>query len=269
MRIVSNFSNFDFNVDSISDPYGVEYWKSFANGSYEPDTTQTLLSLCDNQTIFFDVGAATGTMTLMAASQGSRVISYEPISEFYNALHKNLNLNPQFKELVVLRKAIISTRNGVVSLATAVGESISSIVFDPKNVDEEFVEEVRLRDEITKFYTKEFKLVLKIDIEGAEYNILKDVKLLKLLQELKADVILAIHPGFFRTSNKRSRKTRNFNHGIFLLRNYKDNWSLYRRITPFARIARTNRTVVNSSSKFALMSAAGVLEYYLTFREDQ
>jgi len=53
MQLTSNFSNFDFKVDSESDPYGSEYWNSFAKGEYEPDTTLTLLNLFSQNSVFF------------------------------------------------------------------------------------------------------------------------------------------------------------------------------------------------------------------------
>lgn len=268
MHLISNFSNFEFIVDSESDPYGTDYWISFTKGEYEPDTTLTLLNLLSQNSIFFDIGAATGTMTLMAASQGSKVISYEPVGKFYDALRNNLKQNPRFVELVTLKKAIISTNSGQSTLSEAVGKSISTIVFNSENTQEEIVEEVQLFDEIHKHFIQGFKLVLKIDIEGAEYKILKDKNLLELLSKTNADVVLALHPGFFRPLGKRNGKLWHVKHLMFVARNFVDNVFLFKLISPYARIARSNKALVSSATKFALMTAAGVLEYHLNFYEN-
>ena len=265
MEIQSKFPNFHFKVDAASDSYGPKFWDTFAKGEYEPDTTLTLLHKFDTNTIFFDVGAATGAMSLMAASQGSKVIAYEPISIFFEALSQNLALNPGLVKLVTLRKAIISTREGEYSLTNAVGHSISSIVFDPENSKEEKVSEVLLVNEINTFFKKGKNLVLKVDIEGAEYKIFQDLDLLNLLQELNAEVILAIHPGFFRPIGNRNSKFWHLRHVLFVFRNMVDNFLFYRTLTRVALIYRSNKVKVSSPTKFAIMAAVGVFEFYLIF----
>jgi len=53
------------------------------------------------------------------------------------------------------------------------------------------------------------------------------------------------------------------------VRNFVDNVVLFKLISQFARISRTNKAIVPSPLKFALMSAAGVLEYHLNFHKNQ
>lgn len=249
-----------FRVKHEQSLYDSNFWDRVALGSYEPDVLLALKKFVNEKTIFMDVGAAVGVMTLIAASLGSRCIAYEPISKYFLTLSENIALNPRLQGQITLQKSVVSTVNmPTVALQDLVGVSISTIVY-PEDISETS-NVVDLKEQINSC-TQDLKLVLKFDIEGAEYKILKDSELLRILQSKRAILILAIHPGFFRPMNILTLPISKI---FFILRNYWDNYFLYKRLAKYAEISRSNGVLVNSPHKFSIMAATGVYEFICHF----
>jgi len=257
--------NIEFQVAYSNALYSEHFWDLIEHCDYEPDVLFTLKRKLNSESVFFDVGAADGCMSLIAASLGSKVIAYEPIPRHFNALRKNIIHNDSLVELVNLKQAIVSTDSGYSHLENAQGKYISSIVYNKEDTDNANVEIVNLINEIN-LYAKTGDTLLKLDIEGAEYKILTDLNLLTTLKRHKVVVILAIHPGFFRPINY-SKKSALFGAKkiLFILRNFYDNYNLYKKLAIFGQIRRSNEVVVNSPIKFALLAACGVYEYLIHF----
>ena len=256
--------NLRFKIKSESRLYDDTFWDKVESGTYEPDTLFTLKKYVNANTAFFDVGAAVGVMTLVAASLGAKCISYEPVERWFNSLKKNIDCNPKVREQIVLKQSIVSNiYKSSVALHDQVGLSISSIVY-PENFGE-VSSVVDLKKEILE-NCGVLNPVVKLDIEGAEYKLLKDKELLKILQKKSAILILAIHPGFFRPMSKRKKLlTLKLNKVVFIFRNYIDNYKLYKNLICFCTVKRSNDVEVLSAHKFCTMAAAGVYEYNLYF----
>ena len=75
-------------VDLNGDYYGKDFWDRVSNRRYEPDTIGFIEDNCDVNTDFMDIGAANGAMTLIAASTGARVSSYEPDPKIFQVVKK-------------------------------------------------------------------------------------------------------------------------------------------------------------------------------------
>lgn len=256
--------NLRFKLKPDSSLYDDAFWDKVESGAYEPDTLFTLKRYVTANTAFFDVGAAAGVMTLVAASLGAKCISYEPVERWFNSLKKNIDCNPKVREQIVSKQSIVSNiEKSAVALHDQVGLSISSIVY-PENLGE-VSSVVDLRKEILDNCKVLYPLV-KLDIEGAEYMLLRDKELLQILQEKSAIVILAIHPGFFRPMSKRKKLlTLKLNKFVFIFRNYIDNYKLYKNLVSYCTVKRSNDVEVLSAHKFCTMAAAGVYEYNLYF----
>jgi FkbM family methyltransferase len=253
-----------FKVYSEPTLYDNTFWDKVESGSYEPDTLFTLKRHVSPYVVFFDVGSAVGVMTLVAASLGAKCITYEPVPKFFTALSKNIDLNLGIKDHIVSKQSVVSNiSQSTISLRDQVGHSISSIVYS-ENQDE-VSNLVDLKKEILN-YCSTLKPIIKFDIEGAEYKLLWDEELLQILQEKKAILVLAIHPGFFRPMRKHKNlfilKLAWFK---FIIRNYIDNYKLYKNLISFCKVKRSNDVEVLSAHKFCMMSAAGVYEYNLYF----
>ena len=256
----------DISFKIYSEPtlYNYTFWDKVESGCYEPDTLFTLKRHVSPYVVFFDVGAAVGVMTLVAASLGAKCISYEPVPKFFTSLHKNIDLNLEVKAQILLKQSVVSNfSQSSISLRDQIGHSISSIVYSENS--NEISDVVDIKKEILE-YCSSLKPILKLDIEGAEYRLLQDKEFLEILQEKKAIIILAIHPGFFRPINQNKNLfILKLDWARFILRNYIDNYKLYKKLIGFCKIKRSNDEEVLSAHKFSVMAAAGVYEYNLYF----
>ena len=73
-------------------PNELTAWRVRTFFTKEPDTIRWMRSF-NKEDIFYDVGANIGLYTLYAAKQGNRVFSFEPESQNYALLNKNIFLN--------------------------------------------------------------------------------------------------------------------------------------------------------------------------------
>ncbi len=141
-----------------------------------------------NDCIFIDVGANTCDSALYAAAQNNifRVYAFEPFPQTYNIACMNLNLNPQLSHKISLYPYAWGDKNEIMDIP-AVDDMYHSAV---NSIENEFLKStirdrnnyvkitvVRAR-EILESIIKENKhlpIVLKMDIEGSEYNCIKDI----------------------------------------------------------------------------------------------
>lgn len=100
MRYGVQLKSSDVSVELDGDHYGAPFWDKISMRQYEPDTIGFLEDRCKDTTDFMDIGAANGAMTLIAASQGSRVSSYEPDPKIFRVVSQNVELNPDLKSLI-------------------------------------------------------------------------------------------------------------------------------------------------------------------------
>lgn len=254
----------DFQIYLEPTLYDNTWWNIFESGNFEPDNLFILKKEISQKVVFFDVGAAVGAMTLIAAKLGAICIAYEPVGKWYDVLAQNVNLNIELKKQISIKKSVVSNISKPKNfLRNEVGKSISSIVY-PENQDD-ISNLIDIKTEVLENCINE-KPILKFDIEGAEYSILQDELFLRILEKKRAIIVLAIHPGFFRPIKQNTnfviKKIAWLN---FAFKNYIDNYRLYKKLNKFCKIMRCNNTLVSSAHKFCVMSAAGVYDYTLYF----
>lgn len=124
--------------------------------------------------VFVDVGANIGYYTILGALRGCRVVAVEPIPETVAILRQNLELNG-IQNVIIVDKCAwsegVRLRFGIPK-SSLFGLASAFRLEGPKSTVVE-VECVRL-DDILREYG-EIKLV-KIDVEGAEYEVLKGME---------------------------------------------------------------------------------------------
>lgn len=76
----------------LSSPTALCLWRARTLFTKEPDTIGWIDSLPEGD-LFFDVGANIGLYSLYAAKKGLRVFAFEPESQNYAQLNKNIHLN--------------------------------------------------------------------------------------------------------------------------------------------------------------------------------
>lgn len=137
---------------------------------------EDLLESIKPDDIFFDVGANVGTYSCFAASKlGSKqTIAFEPEPRNASRLQENLQLNGLEGEI---REVALSDSNGTVKFAlggeeTGEGEHAIATHDDMKTIE---VETAR-GDSIIQEHELPAPTVIKIDVEGAEFSVLRGLR---------------------------------------------------------------------------------------------
>jgi FkbM family methyltransferase len=268
MRHSVKLNGKNVDVDLTGDYYGAEFWNRVSSRRYEPDTVGFIEDRCDENTDFMDIGAANGAMTLIAALSGARVVSYEPDPRIHRVLEKNVSLNKSLSDLIEIKNEAISSTKGKLNFINGQDSSVlSEIVFtghDSSNAAE--VNIASLSEEISRFHpNKTRKLVIKMDIEGAEWKILRSAETLKALQEANATLLLAIHPGFYRPFKPKLRGIDRLRYTLWQLRNFNESVEIFGVISKYANIYRTNLNPIPRQSHFATLALAGYYEFIVEF----
>ncbi len=133
--------------------------------------------------VVVDIGAHAGIFTILAsyfAKQG-QVYAFEPFKENYNLLLENINLN-KIKNIQAFNKAV-SDSSGKLKfyVSTSKNKGQNSVYQLGESQKEVVVEKISFKDFIKKIPKIDF---LKIDCEGAEYEILFSLSK-KELQKIK------------------------------------------------------------------------------------
>ncbi len=268
MIIKARLRNDEVEVDLTNDYYGKDFWDRISSRKYEPDTIGFIEDNCNYKTDFMDIGAANGAMTLIAASMGSRVSSYEPDPKIFKVVERNVELNNKYKQLISLHNKGISSTKGILNFSLGEDTSVlSEIVFTGHNAtDKQRIEILSLKEEMDEFHSdKNRELIIKMDIEGAEWRILKSVEVLKALRQHEARLLLAVHPGFHRPFRKRMRGLDRARHLFWNLRNYRESIELFERIELHGSITRTNLNPITRKKQFGKLISAGYHEFVIKF----
>jgi FkbM family methyltransferase len=254
-----------FQIDLNEDFYGDGFWDRIENGSYEPDTMAFLKLNVNQNSDFIDVGAANGSMTIIAGLRGARVLSFEAAPGIFAVADRNARINNFINEVEVVNAAI-SNRDGVMTFSRAGDNKVlSSIVFTSLQNSSTEIQVLKLADVIQKFHKLSRDLVLKVDIEGAEWQLFQDQETIKALAEHKAIVLLAIHPGFHRPYKNLPLGLTFFFKIVWQLRNAAETHRVFKNLLRFAHIQRTSRDFIHSPRKIVALMFGGYFEFILTF----
>jgi FkbM family methyltransferase len=181
--------------------YGIDFWDS----NYEPDQAKIFIECIKYfpDFTFIDCGAAIGAYTLPALAYGRNVIAIEPEKNVFRILKENVMLNNFQSTFELLNTALIDKHNNR-------GKFIGDASTMSHNDYTDF--ESTLIDIAKDFQNK----IIKIDIEGAEWPILKNKATINSLLNSRNIIFLAPHIGF--DSSHRSAKGKNlrFKWGVVL-----------------------------------------------------
>lgn len=258
----------DFSLNPEIDFYGDQYWQAVASKKYEPDTMIFLENSIDSNTDFLDVGAATGAMSLIAASLGARVLAFEPVPKVFSIATQHINSNPDLADKILIKNEAISNVSGRLYLNSTINPKIlSTIAFasHDKTSSEDFVSVASLEEQILNFHLSNRKLVIKIDIEGAEWKLLSDSNVLRTLKNYNALVLLAIHPGFYRPFKKFPFGLQLVSKFFWQMRNAMETYNYFSNILKYAEVRRTNLEIIVRPRKCVMLMFGGYFEFILDF----
>lgn len=143
---------------------------------------------------------------------------------------------------------------------------LSSIVFSGIEDSQTEIQLDDLASAIQEFHIRDRNLVVKIDIEGAEWELLKDINTIQSLKRTGAVVLLAIHPGFHRPYLKLPLGLAVLSKNFWHLRNAMECYRVFRSLEANATVLRTNFDAVRSSKRAVALMFGGCHEFIVDFR---
>ena len=175
----------DFYVDPVAETrYGLQFWESVENGGWERNQLEDLVSRAKVGCFFIDVGASNGVYSLIMASLGCQVMAIEPNESQFKAMNLNLGLNPQLK---------ITAKKGLV-ISSTIHDKFSPYALDLISSDPDKIEKF----DFISFFKPSDVTVIKIDIEGGEWELMRDKRIVSyVLQHRNLEIFLSPHIGFF------------------------------------------------------------------------
>ena len=252
-------------VELDNDYYGIAFWEKVNKSLWEPDTLSFIRDNCGDNTVFLDIGAANGAITLAAAICGAETHSFEPDPVIYGVLKRNIEINKEFSSLIHLNHSAISIQQDEIEFAMGSNpEILSDILFRHQDFKKTKTKVVSLSKELGKLAKIDSALIVKMDIEGAEFIILNDESTLIELSKYESKLLLAIHPGFNRVYEK-SRIHKKISEKRWRIKNISESKKLFRNITKYATVYRTNLNPVNNDDVFSRLVDAGYHEFILDF----
>ena len=256
----------ELTVDIADDLYGEGWWNRVESGDWEPSTLGWVESKVGVSSYFIDLGAASGLLSILSAQNGASVVAVEPHPQWIEVLKKNVNLNSP--EINVVEKAV-AEHDGVADfrvrpnrrVMTDISRPISSIPLSEIPT----VSLITLLSSRPKSATKTF---LKIDIEGIEYVILRNLENLQALKKANANVLVSLHPGFMYARDGLPSVLQPFLNRWARVRGLVDNLYFFAQLRNYADIALTNGERCNSPLRAAVLSYFGCNDFVLSFDAD-
>lgn len=170
-------------------------------GTWDEQGIKFLKNHLKSGDVFFDIGANIGCYSLVASklvgSEG-KVHSFEPVSEVYNRLLFNIELN-QLKNITVNRKAVFETSETLEFFVSSKENKGMSSIFhhDTESGEIQKVEAITIDEYIEKTDIQRIDMI-KIDIEGAELFALKGMK--TTLRKFKPVIIMELSDNVLQNS---------------------------------------------------------------------
>jgi FkbM family methyltransferase len=143
------------------------------SGKFELEETAIIARLLPRVDVFVDIGANLGYYTCLALQYGKPVVAFEPQQQNLQCLFQNLTANGWEDRAEVFPLAL-SDRPGLLTLYGASGPS-ASLIKDWAGYSSRFKKTVPVStlDNVLAGRLAGKQLFIKMDVEGAEYHVLK------------------------------------------------------------------------------------------------
>jgi FkbM family methyltransferase len=184
------------------------FWDRVEAGRWEPETLAAIDRLVDADTTFLDLGAWVGPTALYAAGVARRVIAVEADPAALDQLRRNLEVNPDLARRIEVVPRAVHAHEGNVTMGARrkPGDSMSSLLL--AGAGRTWKAATITPTELAGMIAADERLVIKIDIEGAEYDLLPALE--PLLKRAHA-VLISFHPKILAAvgdAGESARKTR-------------------------------------------------------------
>lgn len=178
----------------VAESYHSDFWRKFNSGTWEPESFDFLDTFLEDNGLLIDVGCFIGPLTLYAARKGANVVALDPDPLAYEELMKNLALNPGLASKITSANVAISKADGKQTLyaRSTYGSSSSSLVGRVRDHISDSVVSVTRLDRFFDLNKIDQANILKVDIEGGEYEIIDQLVTLKAAKKYK-NLMLSLH----------------------------------------------------------------------------
>lgn len=184
-----------FNVD---DSIRNAFWNNVANDWWEENTFKIFAKFLDKNHSYIDLGAWIGSTVLYGCQLAKHCYAIEPDPIALNQLSKNIDLNPNLKDKISVFEFAAWDENTTIKLGCRdMGNSETSI-YELKAKQEIIVDAKRLDDFIKEHNISDCNFI-KMDVEGAEVNILPTIK--QFLELNKPTLHLSLHHPRFKPAD--------------------------------------------------------------------
>jgi FkbM family methyltransferase len=142
-------------------------------GKFEPDETRIFVKLLDVTDAFVDIGANVGYYCCLALQQDKSVVAIEPQLQNLDCLYQNLTSNG-WQDRAEVFPVALSSAPGLLSLYGASGPS-ASLLPHWAGYSSRFKQTVPTNtlDNLLAGRFAGGRLIIKIDVEGAEFQVLE------------------------------------------------------------------------------------------------
>ena len=174
------------------------FWDRVEAGTWEPATIAAVGRLAGPDTMFLDLGAWVGALSLYAAALGARVLAVEADPVALEQLRRNLLANPALAARIDVLPKAVAPRAGAVRLGARRkrGDSMSSTLLAGSGTS--WSAEAVTPEALMVLAEEGRRLVVKLDIEGGEYGLLPT--LAPALARRDAVLLASFHPVILRES---------------------------------------------------------------------
>lgn len=190
--------NLSLRLDKGSYMGNCIYW----SGYYSRDELAVLGKILKKDMTFVDVGANNGYFTLFAAKRLTEgtVISFEPVKQIYENLLFNIDLN-NFRNVLTYNSGLSNGKVKEMDIFTSEDEICDGLsTLYPTNKRTKKIGKIKLSslDEIADELFLKAIDVIKIDVEGAEFEVLKGSQ--KVLSKFKPKILIEINDETFHAA---------------------------------------------------------------------
>lgn len=190
--IVVRKNGLEFNVTAN---HRIDFWHRVESGAWEPGTFKVFDHFLDQDTVYVDIGAWVGPTLLYAAQCVKASHAFEPDPVAFEELSRNLQSNDQaaWRRRVQIYWRAVDHQAGKLKLGNprGGGDSMTSVLFSNESASWE-VETISLPDFFAEHDLRSGKVFVKMDIEGAEYQLLPHLR--ELLSQPDLVLYLSVHP---------------------------------------------------------------------------
>lgn len=173
-------------------------WKRIVGKDFEREFGKDLIKTISSMKnpCFWDIGAAQGLYSILAAKKGAIVIAIDPDPLSIRSLKENIDLNAEVKNKIqIIPHALGEKDSHVIIFYDQVGGRAASLRKTQKLESKRNVSMFML-DTLVYVMKVPPPSVIKFDVEGAENNVLKGGRKLLTSKLKPIHIFIEIHPDF-------------------------------------------------------------------------